>query len=100
MPTSNNLVRSRILQDPRYNRGTAFTLAERDALGIAGLLPEAVDTLDIGTNNQTLLEDPLYLGLRQNRVRGAEYDAFVDEFVGAVQELYPLRTLTQRVTDS
>src|SRR6202162_5772658 len=47
MPTSNNLVRSRILQDPRYNRGTAFTLAERDALGIAGLLPEAVDTLDI-----------------------------------------------------
>ena len=30
-----------------YNRGTAFTLAERDALGIAGLFPEAVDTLDI-----------------------------------------------------
>ena len=47
MPTSNNLGRSRILQDPRYNRGTAFTLAERDALGIAGLFPEAVDTLDI-----------------------------------------------------
>src|ERR1700680_3559075 len=46
-------------------------------------------TLDFRTNNHALLENPLYLGLRQGRVRGAEYDAFIDEFVSAVQELYP-----------
>jgi malate dehydrogenase (oxaloacetate-decarboxylating)(NADP+) len=44
--------------------------------------------LDVGTNNQVLLDDPLYLGLRQNRVRGDEYMAFVDEFVAAAQERY------------
>jgi hypothetical protein len=35
------------------------------------------------------LDDPLYQGLRQNRVRGDEYMPFVDEFVAAVQSLYP-----------
>src|SRR5713226_7491447 len=45
--------------------------------------------LDVGTDNQALLDDPFYLGLRQRRVRGQEYMAFVDEFVEAVRSLYP-----------
>src|ERR1700760_4014098 len=57
----------------------------------AGVLPPYClpAVLDVGTNNQLLLDDPLYLGLRQQRVRGEEYTAFVDEFVEAVQQLYP-----------
>src|SRR5262245_33636149 len=46
--------------------------------------------LDVGTDNQLLLDDPMYLGLRQRRVRGDEYVAFVDEFVDAVQQRFPM----------
>jgi malate dehydrogenase (oxaloacetate-decarboxylating)(NADP+) len=45
--------------------------------------------LDVGTNNQTLLQDPFYIGLNQERVRGAEYHDFVTEFVESVQDVFP-----------
>jgi malate dehydrogenase (oxaloacetate-decarboxylating)(NADP+) len=45
--------------------------------------------MDFGTNNQELLNDPLYLGLHQARVSTAERDELVDEFVQAVQEVFP-----------
>ena len=45
--------------------------------------------LDCGTDNQGLLDDPLYLGLKQRRPSTGELDAFVQEFIDAVQEIYP-----------
>jgi malate dehydrogenase (oxaloacetate-decarboxylating) len=45
--------------------------------------------LDVGTDRESLLDDPIYIGWRHKRVRGAEYDAFIEEFVSAVQRRWP-----------
>jgi malic enzyme len=45
--------------------------------------------LDVGTDNQERLNDPLYLGLRHKRIRGPEYQDFIDRFVDAVMRVYP-----------
>jgi len=46
-------------------------------------------TLDCGTNNETLLSDPLYIGIPEKRLRGEAYDELVEEFVTGVQEIFP-----------
>ena len=45
--------------------------------------------LDVGTNNQRLLNDPLYMGWKNPRITGPEYDAFVDAFIQAVKRRWP-----------
>lgn len=57
----------------------------------AGIHPSRVVpiVLDTGTDRQTLLDDPLYLGNRFNRVRGEAYDTFIDNFVQSVKIQFP-----------
>ena len=57
----------------------------------AGIHPEQTlpIQLDVGTNNHERLNDPIYVGWRHERIRGADYDAFVEEFVSAVIERWP-----------
>ncbi len=57
----------------------------------AGINPQRVlpVTLDVGTNNEHYLNDPLYLGLKRTRVDGEEYYALVQEFIEAARERWP-----------
>jgi malate dehydrogenase (oxaloacetate-decarboxylating) len=57
----------------------------------SGILPSRVIpvSLDVGTNNEALLNDPLYLGNRHSRVRGERYDRFIEKYLQAASRLFP-----------
>ncbi|EEO3342062.1 NAD-dependent malic enzyme [Listeria monocytogenes] len=57
----------------------------------AGLVPDRVlpVVIDAGTNNETLLNDPLYLGNKRPRLSESEYDAFIASFVNVMKEVFP-----------
>ncbi|RWS10093.1 NADP-dependent malic enzyme-like protein [Dinothrombium tinctorium] len=52
-------------------------------------------TIDVGTNNETFLNDPYYIGLKQKRVRGPQYDDLLDEFMEAVVKKWGRSCLIQ-----
>lgn len=67
-----------------HAKGMVYTLC-------AGINPHQIFSiqLDVGTNNQKLLSDPMYLGWRHERIEGAAYDDFVERFVRAIQKKLP-----------
>ena len=64
---------------------------------IGGIPPELTlpVCIDVGTNNEKLLNDPYYIGLKQKRVTGAEYNHLIDEFMESVVKRWGRQTLIQ-----
>ncbi|KAH7523557.1 hypothetical protein FEM48_Zijuj06G0024700 [Ziziphus jujuba var. spinosa] len=64
---------------------------------LGGLRPSAClpVTIDVGTNNEQLLNDEFYIGLKQRRARGQEYTELLDEFMNAVKQNYGEKVLVQ-----